>query len=360
MAYFENGAYYVHNSEITTMKRCGLKWHYAYVRKLEPVIKPRPLYLGSVFHAGLQYLYLGKDANKAMALAVGEDIQNVIQSGKLSGHVLDDYIRESYTRLELCQRVMDGYIEYDKQYPIFGEGNLANLDGIPLIERTFEVPIEGLFYNGYPVMYRFTLDMAYERNGAIWLVDHKTGKQLMDVRKLDLDTQLSLYIWALGQVMDAPVVGMEYNLIRMVTPKEPQLVKKGDRLSMAAIDTTWDIFRDSVVKHGFDPDDYEDMQLKLMQKKFFDRKHRYRTANELSTAANELKMAAEDLIDESKNVYRNATNDCVWDCPYRELCIMEFKGEDKQSVDEYVERNFVIGVNRRESNDHIGTIIDKM
>jgi hypothetical protein len=358
LPYLENGVNYVHNSEMSVFRRCRLKWRYAHRENLTPIIKPRPLYLGSVFHVGLEYHYKRMDAFKAMRLVVSADIQSVIESQLLQGFGLQTYIEEANHRLDLCTQVMENYVAFDKDFPVERDGKIPNIDGVPLIERTFEVPIDGMYFEGNPVMYRFTLDLGYEQNGGIWLVDHKTGKQFLDVRRLDLDTQLSLYVWALGQVVDQPVIGMEYNLIKMSVPREPELTKKGNRLSVAAIDTTWEIYHQAILRHGLDINDYLDMQQRLQHKQFFDRKHRYRTENELKVAERELRDTVTDMLDPNVKIYRNPTNDCAWDCPYREVCIMEFKGESAYDVEQYKKDNFIIGVNRRESFDHVEKLLN--
>ncbi len=357
MPYLENGVYYVHNSEMAVFRRCRLKWHYAHRENLTPIMKPRPLYLGSVSHVGLEYYYKRMDPFKAMRLVVSADIQSVIESQLLQGFGLQQYIEEANHRLDLCTQVMENYITFDKNFPIERDGKISNLDGMPLVERTFEIPIEGMYIGNNPVMYRFTMDLGYEQNGGIWLVDHKTGKQFMDVRRLDLDTQLSLYIWALGQVVDKPIHGMEYNLIRMNVPREPEVTKKG-RISVAAIDTTWEIYQRAIIRNGLDVNDYTDVRERLQHKQFFDRKHRYRTQNELLVAEQELRDTISDMSDPNLRIYRNPTNDCAWDCPYREICIMEFKGEDEYDVNQYKKDNFITGVNRRQSFDHIEKLLN--
>lgn len=134
--------------------------------------------------------------------------------------------------------------------------------------------------------------VRHRATAAVWLVETKTTKDTnLDAfcRKLHFDPQTRGYAWALSrpvighsdtalmvQLADGEegfkIEGVMYDVLRKVTPEEPTVVKKGDRLVKAStISTDYDSYLAAILKHGFDPDDYRDQLDALKSQRFFQR-----------------------------------------------------------------------------------------
>jgi hypothetical protein len=106
--------------------------------------------------------------------------------------------------------------------------------------------------------------------GLIWIVEHKTtAERNLDAyaRKLHWDPQVRGYAWALSNPIPElstikeplEIAGVLYNVARKKAPAMPEPIKDGSRLSKAQTDTTVDVYKAAIMKHGFDVGDYEEM-----------------------------------------------------------------------------------------------------
>lgn len=316
-------------SQITCYKRCKKKWYFRYVKNLQPIYTPRPLTVGKLVHAGMENYYSGKDWKAGMLQLHEENLNEIKNAKSLYEEEMAEYLREEEERYVDSVGIMERFVEHDKKDPLLPEGWK-----VVALEEEFEVSVDG----ARDYLYGFIDMIVEDPYGGIWGVEHKTGEQFFNVEQLSLSEQTTLYIGVMKAKFGADKVkGMIYNLLRTKKPSVPKTTKNG--MSRAAIDTTWEIYEEELLKNNLDPADYEDMKAKLENTKFFDRTYTYRTNTEINNFFSEVAIVMEEISYQREEMcYRTPTKDCSWDCKdFNELCIMDFKGLD---ATEYIARTY--------------------
>ena len=313
-------------TQLKSWKRCRQKWHYRYVRGLVPKERVKKIDLGNYGHALLEAYYKGEDLQQASENYWREQTKDMFQEEMIEYQEVRDQAEQ------LVKRYIDHYNKVGDDLKIHA------------VEEHFQVTIPTA--KGYKSMtdLQGVLDLVVEDGtGELWLVDHKFTSIDLDKyeENLVLDEQANYYLWALAEMLGdyGAVSGIIFNLVRAKLPTVPQVLKSG-RLSKAkSIDTDVDTYLQAIKDNRLNPNDYVDIlnHLKENSKPFFKRHRVYRTPEELENIKGELYEMSRDI--RGCRVYRNATRDCSWDCPYRELCIMESKGIKD---DFYIENNFDI------------------
>lgn len=200
-----------------------------------------------------------------------------------------------------------------------------------------------------PVNYHGTLDrLVKDRLGRWWIMDWKTAKGA-DTNKLDTDDQISAYMWAAEQWFGHPIHGFVYVQLTKDLAKPPKRLANGALSLDKKQKTTYDLFRTEVIK------DYTDVRkapIKVID--FLNHLSDLETpegnrfirwdlvtrsqAQKVSTYHHiiaEVKM----MIDPDLYLFPNPTRDCIWDCNFREACLMMERGETKQ-VELWIDADF--------------------
>lgn len=167
-------------SELDTYRQCRHKHQLAYLEGWTPEGTAPALARGTAFHAILEAHY-----------------QLIASAQETGGVGLDDPRDERFGRIKavralpddeinLLEWMYDGYIEQwggDSDWEIVAT------------EQKFQQDI------GFGVLMHATIDLIVRKrsNGTLWIVDHKTCKNLPKSRELDLDDQLAIYIWMTRQ-----------------------------------------------------------------------------------------------------------------------------------------------------------------
>lgn len=307
-------------SQIKTWKRCRQKWYYGYVRNLLPKGRIYKIELGKYGHALLEAYYKGEDLKEASQVYWDEQTKDMFE---------EEMVEFEDTRFQaevLSERYINHYEDIDRHMEILSA------------EGKFSTPING------GVHLRGIIDLVMQDDtGELWLVDHKfTSIDLIKYEDgLVLDEQANYYLWALAEMLgeDKPVAGIMFNLVKSKLPSVPKLLKSGGLSKAQSIDTDTATYLKAIEDNGLNPHDYDDILRSIEEKDrpFFKRHYVQRTAQELRNIGTELDRISKDMVD--CRIYRNATKDCSWDCPYRELCIMEYKGITDEF---YIENNFNI------------------
>lgn len=203
-------------------QRCYKAWAYKYIERLEKAERPAHLERGSHLHNGLEYLY---DETKEDDLITWWD-----ESSEEDRDILSRY-----------------GLEYNAP-----EENWEVLH----VEDDFEMAIGSHFVVFKP-------DLVVRINEEVWVVDHKTTKNIPD--EYDpynmTDFQHLLYIAGMRQIYPE-TKGFIFNYIRTKAPTLPKLIKDGSRIgNLRAMDTTAAILQDFAEAHGMDG--MEDVQDKL-------------------------------------------------------------------------------------------------
>lgn len=272
-------------SEIDTAKQCALKHQLAYVDRFS---KPQPvmsaLGKGTAWHAVLENHYgvLKEHGGKERPDVTLSRCRDAVESF-LAG--LDQDLAE------LIWWMYKGYVDLygaDDEWQVLAvehaaECRLPTLRGTP---------------SGFWLKVKIDLVIRNRRTRNIYVVDHKSGKDLPGAKVLELDDQFGLYTWAMRQ-LGKKVFGQVYNAARTLRLKE------------------------DVKDPGATPLDER-----------FRRVPMFRTDRELDIVARETYQLAAARYRQQSEVTRagamspRSTNPetCAWRCDFKDACMAGRKG----------------------------------
>ena len=268
-----------------------------------------------------------------------------------------DWLAEQVAKIEplVPEKAKEDFSKRIKEIEVLGEGMLVNyvtwamvadnseeigFKEILSVEREFQVPLrdaagdvlrwkdrEGTIWEIHLVG---RLDMLVKDfSDRIWLVDHKTSKDKLDTEGLIMDDQMTIYIWAVEQIIGLPIEGALYNVLRKKLPTIPMQLKAGGLSQDKSIDTTLEVYMAEVERLELNPDDYAKMVDILSNKPntFQQREKVRRTRYEIKRAGYLLILEGIDMLN-APFIYPNPNWDCKWRCDFKELCVAENRGED--------------------------------
>lgn len=307
-------------SQISCFKRCPKKYKYNYLDMLSPKRTAKPLIFGDYTHNLLEAFY-SKESLEEKSQKYFEE-----KTAKL-------FIEEIPMYSEMKNMVESIMANYSKKY----QGDLERYN-ILSVEQQYRIPIIGTddHLNG-------KMDLVMEDTQEmdnLYLMEHKTTAYSVQQRlgNIDLDEQCDYYLWAMknylaNEGVAVSIAGVVYNVIRKKIPVIPHILKKGGLTHDKSTDTTADIYLQAILDNNLNPLDYTDMinMLKLKGDTFFGREIVRRTPNALENIGNDL-TAAVKAMNNTTEFYRCASQDCVRDCQFRELCIAEKNGQNVKGI----------------------------
>ncbi|MFI3171128.1 MAG: PD-(D/E)XK nuclease family protein [Eubacteriales bacterium] len=201
-------------------------------------------------------------------------------------------------------------------------------------DRTREVQVIGIFYHG-------TIDrIVVDKYGRYWLWDWKTAKSA-DVAKLDTDDQVSAYLWAATKVFSFPIHGFVYLQMTKESVKAPKRLKNGELSTDKRQKTTYGLLRQEIIA------DYGSVQnapsklvdflntLAALEEPEGDKFIRWdfvkRTPEQINNTSWNIYGELDIMLKPGLVCYPTPTRDCIWDCPFRDACVMM----DKDDFDNY-------------------------
>lgn len=321
----EDGRVIVTNSMLKTFRRCPKQADYKYAQRLKPRVQNKNLRRGTWFHTLLQYYHLGQDweVHHQKLKAVFDEMFDEEKDyyGDLPGEI---------------ERAMRAYIWHYKD------------DEWRVIDT--EVTLEAALPDG--TILRAKVDAIIENAFGVWIVDHKTHKQLPNLVFRILDAQSGLYLWIAGQ-MGLKVQGFIWNYVRWKAPSVPELVYRKTahpRLSSRPCETDYPTYTKAVLAYkeefpGFrvTPEIIAKQRLLKSQRykhgapqtsPFFRRDILEKDPDMLRRVAVEnfhtsLRMNNYDFT-EQEAVERNPDFSCERLCSYVALCSTELMGGDSR------------------------------
>lgn len=192
-----------------------------------------------------------------------------------------------------------------------------------------------------PIMYHGTLDrVVRDRLGRWWIMDYKTAKSA-DTNKLDTDDQISAYMWAAEQWFEHPIYGFMYVQLTKDVAKPPKRLVNGGISVDKKQKTTYNLVRQEIIKLYGDvrraPANVIEYLNWLAEQETpeGDRFIRWdavtRTREQKISTYYHILAETKMMIDPDLYLFPNPTRDCIWDCPFREACIMIDKGQHEQA-----------------------------
>lgn len=187
------------------------------------------------------------------------------------------------------------------------------------------IKVKEIFYHG-------TIDrIVKDTYGRYWLWDWKTAKKA-DTAKLATDDQVSAYLWAAAKLFPFPVYGFVYMQMVKDRVQEPRRLKNGELSVDKRQKTTYSLLRQAILE------DYGSVQKAPTKLVAFlnymadqeepegDRFMRWdfvkRTKEQLEMTEQSIYGELDDMLNPNKVCYPAPTRDCIWDCPFRDACIM--------------------------------------
>lgn len=296
----------IHVTERQVFKQCRRRHYYEYRLHLHPKVEKKgPLWVGRAGHAGLAAYYQGQDA----LLGLDEWLQ-----AKLTGEESGEELREIDEAVALVRSILERYPEFAQENDDFQ---------VVGVEMPLEYPIPRT-----RVTLVGTLDLLVRKQGRLWVVDHKFLQSFADPEVLELDDQMSAYLYLVWKTFDEVPGGAIYNQLRKKVPAIPFRLKAGGLSKNRSIDTTKEIYLGEILRLGLDPADYADILAALEANEFFRREPIARNWRELDNFGRYLEMEAREMFSKTTPIYPAPSRDCLWSCPYRFLCKIENEGGD--------------------------------
>ena len=331
----------VSNSRVKKWNSCKRAHHYAFNEKIEKKAPPTALYKGKIIHECIEDMIYGRDWTKTLNKYIDEYNKMFEEEKEQYGDLPNELriIMEGYEKL-----YKDDGLEYLEL-----NGKRAEHDFAIEIAREPCLHCE----NGFnpqldeectkcggtgqrPIFLVGKIDaVARDREGRVWLVEHKSFKNLPDENFRWTNQQASLYTWVMPQIGFPKPDGVLWDYIRTKVPRVPEPLKSGKGLSKSKnIDTTYDTYYQAIIDNGFDPADYEDIleHLKGNEINFYRRIY-------LPTRDSIIKPIVDDVINTAKEIYylgetlktRNLGKDCSF-CSFKQICQVEIMGGDSEFI----------------------------
>jgi len=298
--------------------RCKKRYDYRYNQKLTKKTKSLPLRRGSWIHECLETYYRDGDWKIGYEDYLKETWKKMFDEEKVEYGDLPQEI----------ERIIKGYIKkynkQDSQYKVIA------------VEQEFEIQIPGT-----NVVLTGVIDLIIQDALGIWIIDHKSVKNIPTEEFRLTDTQLSIYYWVVQKLKpylkidkDTKISGVMFNYIRTKVPTKPQVLKNGGLSKRKDIDCDYDTYYNAIIENGLNPEDYLDMLALVSNKKFYIRRQLPKSSAMVKEVILDLIEIGENILDlKVKQRYpRNFTRDCSWDCEFKDLCISELHGHDIQFI----------------------------
>jgi hypothetical protein len=345
----------VRGSEINDFLRCRLRWQYAWVEGYRSKKQNGKLFIGTLIHKYLETWY-----------SVGTRGASLESMLKLYEET-DTATMDPLELNEMWKMAMDVTDHYSRFY--------RELDRMKVVatELTFAVPLDD------EIVYTGTIDLIYEdEDGNIRFMDHKSTDSITKYEKnAIMDRQISRYWWALQQLMKGEgyilqkyisqidgkekeqwvpvrihtiwsklgygqkeVAGFTYNILLKTVPHPPKVLAKGGLSKDKSQNTTFDLYLKAIEENGLNRDDYDDFLKHLAEngKRYFSRISVNRLQPEIDSAIWEFYTTTLDSLrvratlnapaNVISSVYRNITEDCHWDCAFKDVCTAGMDGSN--------------------------------
>lgn len=172
----------------------------------------------------------------------------------------------------------------------------------------------------------------------LWIMDHKSHRNMPDQDKRFSDFQLIVYPWVWNKLNPKrPVTGIIWDYIRTKAPAIPEQLKAGGLSKRKNIDSDYETYLDEILRLNLNPEHYQDMleMLKAQPNTFFDRVTLPLPPDHV------VKQILSDCMITSRHIReareldeypRSMTYDCASTCEYYQLCQAELRGLDSDFI----------------------------
>ena len=323
----------VRTSDRQAFKRCRRKWNWHSPLRENLTISDSPSYfwIGTGGHFAMEdYHGYNHYGHPAEAFRAYVDACRTYQSKHKHG--LPDDWEEQTT---LAEGILEHYIIWAQHRDTL---QTVWLDGEPQVEITIHIPLPIDPPPGFDkVVYQFTLDRLVEIDDEYWVLDWKFYKAFSQ-GSLELDQQMSAYIWGAKAYYDKPIAGAILHEFRKELPNAPKILASG-KLSLAENQkTTHRLYREAIIEIYGDiekaPSSYinrlNDFNARESEDRddFIRRSRTRRTELQTQAQGSLILLEAKDMCNPDLPLYPNPTRDCSWDCSLQDVCLMVDRDDD--------------------------------
>jgi hypothetical protein len=210
---------FIDNSSLEHFTTCPRQALYSLVRRLKPAGERTALNFGGIIHKILEARYRACTALHAQTPDVTQVMLATAQREFDKWSPPEDDYRNFSCAVELIRR-------YEEQYPFEQFEVVRGLDGSPMIEVPFAIPLGeiDLKEEGKKIKIVWTgrIDMAYisENGGGLYVMDHKTTSVMGPsyFSAFTISHQMYGYAWAVEQLTGKSVTAVVINALGVRKP----------------------------------------------------------------------------------------------------------------------------------------------
>lgn len=323
----------IRTSDRQLFKRCRRKWGWHSPLRQNLAVSDTPSYfwLGTGGHFAMEdYHGYNHYQHPVEAFRAYVDACRILH--RQTKHALPDDWEEQGA---LCEGILEYYLIWSKNRDTF---ETVWIDGEPQVEVTCHIPLPIQPPEGFDkVVYQLTLDRLVEIDNEYWIQDWKFYKAFSQ-GGLDLDAQMTAYVWGANTIFQKPIVGAILHEFRKTLPQAPRILTSGKLSTAENQKTTHGLYREAIIEIYGDvtkaPMVYIERLNDLAAREsedrddFIKRGRTRRTELQLRAEGTKILMEAEDMCNPNLSLYINATRDCNWDCSLRDICIMMDRDDD--------------------------------
>jgi hypothetical protein len=298
-------------SMVKSYRRCPKQYDYKYRQHLQKVAPPPPLIRGTIIHEMLD----------ARAIPGSLGSKGVIAKYETKYGTLFKEQQEEYGEdfLKNIERVYQGYLrEWD-------DSDLEYLSSEEFISTPL---VDNILFQGH-------LDKRVFKDGRMWVMDHKTHKNIPTEEQRFNDYQQLMYVWAYNREHPRDKIdGIIWDYIRTKPPSIPERLVKGGLSQAKNIDTDVYTYTKELVKNKIDPKHYKpflDELAKRSKHKFYQRIYLPAPTKAMT------EQVVEDFTQTSQIMHglgiypRSPSRECSW-CEYYRICVAELRGLDAKFI----------------------------
>lgn len=307
-------------SQLACWNSCKKKWAYNYKERLVPRVDRPRLDLGSAVHAGIAFQLRNPNDPMGAAMGVSEFVHEKLEK-KLTEAEEEALMDIGDRATKLAEALYANILE--KKYSTYYH------QSEPMVECKLESPLPIVGWEGFKGYIDWVA--VEEATGHVWLVDFKVRSSFQAQEAEEYSVQMAIYM-ALMRERGIDVRGSISWQVRDTPPKDPKMTTKGT-MSKAKIATTWQHYRDCLIREGLDPADYEEeMKPKCDEIEWFRLSRAYRADAEIRNIWNEVVLPTATSIMRPQHHTRNLVFMSCRGCSYNELCLEELRGGDVEFI----------------------------
>lgn len=305
-------------SEVKLFRKCMKAHDYRYHQRLQKKKPNRSLVKGRILHEMLDAFiqskrwknYKGPDPWDVLAAYEEEYGRLFIEEQEEYGDMIND-----------CTQLFENYVSH------YRHDDLTYEESEVFVATDLTDDIR---YIGY-------IDkIAIDGQGRRWAVDHKFVKNIPTAEDQFSELQLLMYVWAWNRFNPSKQIdGIIWDYARTKLPTKPEVLKSGGLSKRKNIDTTSEVYLQTIQENDLDPQDYVDM-LELLEGKesqFFERVKLPRPSSAMIEQIVSDFRGTAIMIQRLKGVApRSMNNFNCKTCEFKALCEAEVRGLDADFV----------------------------